>query len=148
MNITRPGFSLVEVLVALVMVSITITSLLSLQGMLSKIVYKDSMQWKAEQLAVQMLADSDRKEPLEPGASFEQEQDGFKGKYTISKPQEKSPLGDIKDLYSEKVTVSWTRLGVPQDFTLVRFSYRPKPSSAEATAGHARSAEKPAKATT
>lgn len=126
MRLIQNGFSLIEVLVALVMVSITITSLMTMQSTLQKMLYGDTSQWKAEQLAVQAFAKADRKEPLEPGNTFEEEQDGFKTVYAVTKIAESSSLTEIKELVSEKVTVSWTRIFGAQDYKLVRFSYRQK----------------------
>ena len=131
MKRVQQGFSLIEVLVALVMVSITLTSLMTLQNSLQAMLYRDTYQWKAEQFAMQTFADAHKKELLEPGKAVEQESEGFKIVYTVLKPQDKSQLAEIKDLIIEKVTVSWTRLTATQTFVLTKLSYRQKPSEKE-----------------
>ncbi len=126
MKILQPGFSLIEVLISLVMVSITITSLLTLMGSLQKILFKDNSQWHAEQLAVQAFVDADKQQFVEPGKTIEREQDDFKMVYSVSKPQEGSPLSEIENLVIEKVVVTWTKVIAIQTFTLIRYAYRPK----------------------
>lgn len=127
MKIVHYGFSLIEVLIALMMLSITITSLLTLQGTLQTLIFKDSQQWKAELLALQMYSDVKKKEPLQVGKSLEHEQDGFKITYTIIKPEDGSSLAEVEGIVLQKVTVVWTRLFKEQTFTLVQCSYQPKP---------------------
>ncbi len=132
MKIAHYGFSLIEVLIALMMLSITITSLLTLQGTLQTLIFKDSQQWKAEQLALQTYSDIDKKDPLQVGKSLEYEQDGFKVTYTAIKPEDGTPLAEVADLIVQKVTVTWTRLFKEQTLTLVRCSYQPKPPEKDA----------------
>ena len=126
-----PGFSLIEVLIALMMVSITITSLLTLQNTLQTMLFKDNSQWHAEQLAMQAFVDAEKQQPAEPGKAIEREQDDFKIVYSVLAAQEGTPLAEIKDLVIEKVVVSWTKIMATQTFTLIKYSYRPKPSEKE-----------------
>jgi prepilin-type N-terminal cleavage/methylation domain-containing protein len=128
MKLMRHGFSLIEVLISLVMVSITITSLLTLLGSLQKILFKDNSQWHAEQLAMQAFVDAEKLQPAESGKTIEREQDDFKIVYSVSKPQDGTPLAEIENLVIEKVVVSWTKVMATQTFTFVKYSYRPKPS--------------------
>ncbi len=127
----QPGFSLIEVLIALMMVSITITSLLTLQNSLQTMLFKDNSQWHAEQLAMQAFVDAEKQQPAEqqsagPGKTIEREQDDFKIVYTISEPIEGTPLAEIENLVIEKVVVSWTKIMATQTFTLIKYSYHPK----------------------
>lgn len=123
------GFSLIEVLISLVMVSITITSLLTLLGTLQKILFKDNSQWHAQQLALQAFVDAEKlQQSLEPGKTIEHQQDDFKIVYSVSKPQEGTPLFEIENLVIEKVVVSWTKVIATQTFTLIKYAYRPKPA--------------------
>lgn len=126
MKSMQAGFSLIEVLVALVMVSITLPALISLQSMLSKIVYNDTMQWHAEQEALSMFAEVAKKEALEINKPFERDHEGFKTVYLLLKPEDKTPIGEIKDIFMEKVTVSWTRLFRTETATYMRLVYRPE----------------------
>lgn len=117
----RPGFSLIEVLVALTMAGITITSLLALMSTLQRLVYNDSTAWKNEQRIVNTFADYDAKDPLEVGKPVETKDDNHTVTYAVVKPHD-SKLSDIKDLVIEKVTVD----GAAQD-TWIKIAYRPKP---------------------
>ncbi len=127
-----PGFSLIEVLIALVMIRITITSLLTLQNTLQTMLFKDNCQWQAEQLALQAFVDAEKQPqaeqpPTEPEKTIEREQDGFKIVYSVSKPREGTPLAEVENLVIEKVVVSWTKIMATQSFTLIKYSYRSKP---------------------
>ena len=125
MNSRQNGFSLIEVLVSLIMVSVTITSLLSLQSTLQKMLFNDTLHWKAEQYAYKIFAENQKKEDIKPGDSFEHQQDGFTAVYSFSAFKQDDPLGKIKNLYCEKVIVSWTRLVRTSSLTFVRYVYRP-----------------------
>lgn len=120
------GFSLIEVLVALMMASITITSLLALQNTLQTMLFKDNAQWQAEQHALHAFTDAEKGEPLELGKRTEQVHGNFKVVYTVEKPHEGTPLGELEALVLETVTVSWTKVMGEQTFTLAKYAYRHK----------------------
>ncbi len=126
MKIMQAGFSLIEVLVALVMISITLPALISLQSVLSKMLYSDTMQWHAEQQALSLFAEVAKKETVEVNKPFERDHEGFKAVYLLLKPEDKTSLGEIKDIFIEKVTVSWTRLLRAEAATFMRIAYRPE----------------------
>lgn len=127
------GFSLIEVLVALMMASITITSLLALQNTLQTMLFKDNAQWQAEQHALHAFTDAEKGEPLEPGKRTQQVHDNFKVVYTVEKPREGTPLSELETLVLETVTVSWAKVMGEQTFTLTKYTYRPKKEKEKAS---------------
>ncbi|MBY0110281.1 MAG: prepilin-type N-terminal cleavage/methylation domain-containing protein [Candidatus Babeliaceae bacterium] len=131
MKLVKHGFSLIEVLISLVMVSITITSLLTLQSTLQTMLFKDNWQWKAEQLALQAFVEAEKRQQDQWGKTIEREQDDFKIIYSLSKPQEGSSLAEIENLVTEKVIVTWQKVFSAQSFTLIKYSYHPKPPEKE-----------------
>ncbi len=127
----QQGFSLIEVLISLMMVSITIASLLSLQNTLQTMLFKDNSQWLAEQLAFQAFIEAEKQQPSQWGKTIERQQDDFKIVYSSSKPQEGSSLAAVENLIIEKVVVTWEKIFTAQSFMLVKYSYHPKPPEKE-----------------
>ncbi len=120
------GFSLIEVLIALIMTTITLSSIIGLQSTLQKIIFKDRMRWQAEQAAFSFLTDIEKNEPMQPGKTSEQEMDGFKIVLNTSQVSGQGPLADVKNIICQKITVSWKTMIGTDALTLVRFLYSPE----------------------
>ena len=105
MRVTAPGVTLIEVLVALIVVSATMTAVLRCKARCKKWCIATARSGARSNLLSRHLPAQCKKEPLEPGNTAEEKIDDFTVVYAVDKVSEQSVLARIENLVVEHINV-------------------------------------------
>ncbi|MBA3752207.1 hypothetical protein H0X06_05470 [Candidatus Dependentiae bacterium] len=132
MNRARPGLSLVEVLIAVLMLGISVTTLFSLQGVLSRGVFTAHALIDRIPYIRSFFVEIDRDQLFkrETVKSKTIEHPSLRMNYSIGAVADKS-LTALKQLRLEKIEAEWpTPFGVKKE-TVARLRFVPQPEASQ-----------------
>jgi prepilin-type N-terminal cleavage/methylation domain-containing protein len=124
----RPGFTLMETMLAMVIIGIVLTPIFLLHGTIMQRMNRSSKQLYALLWGKQLLHEARKKqEPEAHEFSLEKkiEESAVQLKYVLHKSvDQKSSLISQEGLHKELVTISWTDQGRKYDEQLVAYVYK------------------------
>lgn len=127
----KSGFSLIDVIVALLMTSMAILAILGMQGTMIKSTVRTADEVRVTIALKDFFVDIDKQLLLGETPKAERTLEIPAGKLTYTrKPATAKSLEKIKHLYLEQVTAEWQELGKEQKKTMVRLVYSKSPEEA------------------
>jgi hypothetical protein len=116
----KAGISFIEVMCALALLSITLISLSALQSSLLRNALKSANRVERSILIKNILYEARENNEI----TLEKEENGFKIKYTQQPLTDSSPLIRYKNLFIEKVTITWSGLFGESTDELITYIYK------------------------
>ena len=121
-KLLRPGFSFIEVLIALMMLSVILPIFFSVQGTMQRMLTGSILDWRAVQILQKSYADLLKKEPLALGGSTTHTYDDYATAVSVGAPSQDSPLKKIAHVGLERTVVTDV---AGHTYSLTRLVYRP-----------------------
>lgn len=130
----RRGFSLIEAIVALLIIGVVVGSLFKLQGQLFRGTFTAHNLYERIAIIRNAFVRADQEEWYTKSKSKEYKDEGPQTKitYSFSKVSEQSAFKKIKNLYSERVDAEWPELRGTHKDTFVSFRFYIEPDSQKA----------------
>ena len=102
----KPGFSFIEVLIALMMLSVILPTFFSVQGAMQRMLTRSMLDWRVVQVFQKSYADLLKKEPLALSGSTTHTYDDYAVAINVAAPAEDSPLKKIAHVGLERTIVT------------------------------------------